>query len=196
MPQLTPQQSSHGFLGHLRRNVIAYVALLAAFALSPVPSMAAELVTTGDIANGAVTQPKLAADSVVGGKIVNESVTGVDIRNGTIGAADVAPLQWHNFTLINGWTNANGALRPPAWAIDGQGVIHLRGAIKDGSTTSFARLPASVRPSTYVYVATSLAAAKPGRIVIDPTGYLQADYDDLFQDAIDFTTLDGVAWAK
>jgi len=190
-----PHQPSSRTLGHLRRNVVAYVALVAAFALSPVPSMAAELVTTGDIANGAVTQPKLAADSVVGGKIVNESVTGVDIKDGTIGAADVTPLVWHNFILVNGWTNANGVLRPPAWAIDAQGIIHLRGAIKDGDTSAFARLPASVRPSVYVYVSTSLAAAKPGRIVIDPTGFLQADYDDLFQDAIDFTTLDGVTWA-
>ena len=60
--------------GHLRRHGIAYAALTVALSFSPVPSMAADLVTTGDIANGAVTRPKLAADSVVSTKIVNDSI--------------------------------------------------------------------------------------------------------------------------
>lgn len=75
--------------GHLRRHGIAYAALTVAFSFSPLPAMAADLVTTGEIANGAVTQPKLAADSVVSGKILNESVSGVDIKNGTVGSADL-----------------------------------------------------------------------------------------------------------
>ncbi|WP_183101043.1 hypothetical protein [Nocardioides pelophilus] len=75
--------------GHLRRHGIAYAALTVAFSFSPMPSMAADLVTTGEIANGAVTQPKLAADSVVGGKILNETVTGVDIKNGAVGSGDL-----------------------------------------------------------------------------------------------------------
>jgi hypothetical protein len=36
----------------------------------------------------------------------------------------------------------------------------------------------------------------PGRIVIGSNGYLQADYYDSFDDAINLTSLDGVTWAK
>jgi hypothetical protein len=76
--------------GHVRRHSVAYVALVGMFALSPVPSMAAALVTTDQIANGAVTRPKLAADSVDGAKVVNEALTGADIKNGTINPAELA----------------------------------------------------------------------------------------------------------
>ncbi|WP_183094240.1 hypothetical protein [Nocardioides stalactiti] len=181
--------------GHLRRHGAAYALAALALTLSPVPSIAADLVTTADIATGAVTQPKLAPDSVVSGKILNETIGGVDIKNGSVTATDVAPLQWHDFVLLYGWVNANGAERPPGWAVDVQGVIHLRGAISGGATTAFARLPAAVRPSAPVYVVTNLDGSKPGRILVDPTGFLQADYEDTFDDAIAFTSLDGVTWA-
>lgn len=182
--------------GHLRRHSIAYAVLTLAVSISPAPSIAAELVNTADIANGAVTQPKLGADSVVSGKILNETIGGVDVKNGSITPVDVVGLVWHDLVLLNGWDNENGALRPPGWAVDLQGVVHLRGAISGGETTTFARLPASVRPSAWVYVSTTLDDSAPGRIVIDPTGYLQADYSDTFGDAITFTSLDGVTWAK
>lgn len=76
--------------GHLSRHSIAYAVGVFALSFSPVPSMAADLVTTADIANGAVTTPKLAADSVVTGKIDNETIQGTDIRNGTVRDADLA----------------------------------------------------------------------------------------------------------
>jgi len=60
-----------------------------------------------------------------------------------------------------------------------------------------ARLPIPVRPSTSVYVSTTLGENRaPGRIVIGSNGYLQADYYDSFDDAINLTSLDGVTWAK
>jgi hypothetical protein len=80
---------SRRLAGHFRRHGIAYAALTVAFSFSPVPSMAADLVTTAEIANGAVTQPKLAADSVVSGKILNESINGSDIKNGAVTGKDV-----------------------------------------------------------------------------------------------------------
>lgn len=75
---------------HLRRHFPVYVVGIFAFTFSPLPSMAAGLVTTDQIANGAVTTQKLATDSVIGTRILNESVTGVDIKNGAIGKADLA----------------------------------------------------------------------------------------------------------
>lgn len=192
-----PERLHRRLGGHVRRHSLAYAVLALVVSISPAPSMAAELVNTADIANGAVTQPKLAADSVVSGKIANDTVTGTDIKDGTITDDDIDGLDWHNFNLLNEWQNENGDLRPPAWAIDHQGVIHLRGAISGGDTTSFARLPIPVRPTTSLYVSTTLGDNRaPGRIVISPNGYLQADYYDSFDDAINLTSLDGVSWSN
>jgi len=188
--------TAHRIIGHLGRQKMTYVVAALAVYISPVPAMAAELVGTADIANGAVTAPKLAADSVTTSKIVDDTITRNDIKEGTITGTEVADLEWHTFNLINGWENFNGVLRPPAWAVDAQGVIHLRGAVRSGESPSFARIPAAYRPSTYVYVSTNLEDSEVGRIVIDPTGYLQADYQDSFSFAIGFTSLDGVAWAN
>lgn len=88
--------------GHLRRHGIAYAALTVAFSFSPLPAIAADLVTTGEIANGAVTQPKLAADSVAGGKILNETVTGVDIKNGAVGSGDLTDGSVSGLDIRNG----------------------------------------------------------------------------------------------
>jgi len=169
-------RGSHRVLGHLARQKMTYVVAALALYISPVPAMAADLVGTSDLKNGAVTTPKLA----------DNSVTDAKIRN----------LKWHPFELMNGWVDYNEGQRAPAWALDAEGVVHLRGAISGGDTTAFARLPAAVRPSAYVWVSTTLVNSKPGRIVIDPTGYVQADYEDVFTDVSEFTSLDGVTWAK
>jgi len=126
--------------------------------------------------------------------ITQRSLSGNRLRLNTVTGKEVANLQWHNLNLINDWTTSKGA-RTPAWAVDALGVMHLRGAITAGNTTTFARLPESVRPSGNVYVSTNLDGA-PGRIYINTAGYLQADYFDTFADAIAFTSLEGVTWAK
>jgi hypothetical protein len=79
------------FGGHLRRHLPVYIVGVFAFTFSPLPSMAAALVTTDQIANGAVTTPKLAVDSVDGRRILNESVTGADLKNSTVLKGDLAP---------------------------------------------------------------------------------------------------------
>ena len=87
MPDAQPRRLA----SHLRRNLVAYVALVGMVAFSPVPGVAADLVTTDEIANGAVTRPKLARDSVVTGKILNGSIVGADIKDHSVGSADLAP---------------------------------------------------------------------------------------------------------
>jgi hypothetical protein len=62
-----PERLHRRLGGHVRRHSLAYAVLALAVSISPAPSMAAELINSEDIANGAVTQPKLAADSVVSG---------------------------------------------------------------------------------------------------------------------------------
>ena len=128
--------------------------------------------------------------------IAKRTLSGNRLRINTVTGTEVADLVWHPISLTNGWTNYYSAgKRPPAWALDVQGVIHLRGAIQDGSTTTFGRLPQSVRPSAKLYIVTDLCAAAVGRITVDTDGFLEVDYLDVFSDATCFTNLEGVTWA-
>ncbi|KAA1417945.1 hypothetical protein F0U44_15020 [Nocardioides humilatus] len=74
---------------HLRRQRAVYAFIGLALYVSPVPSMAAALVTTDQIANSAITTPKLAVDSVISTRILDESITSGDIKNGTIAGVDL-----------------------------------------------------------------------------------------------------------
>jgi len=84
-----PDHLHHRLGDHFRRHSFGYAVIVLTLSLSPLPSMAADLVTTGDIANGAVTRPKLAANSVVSGKIENGTVSGADLKNASVGTADL-----------------------------------------------------------------------------------------------------------
>jgi hypothetical protein len=87
-------------------------------------------------------------------------------------------------------------VRPPAWALDAQGVVHFRGAVEETSQSSsiFARVPASIRPSVTVYVATNLFSAVPGRVNVEHNGDLHAESSADFSSAQGFTSLDGVTY--
>ncbi|WP_079914720.1 hypothetical protein [Paenibacillus sp. 32352] len=65
--------------------------------------------------------------------------------------------QWITSTLLNGWVNY-GAPNPPAsYYLDDQGIVHLRGSIKDGATNAGVPifiLPKGYRPSHYLRLVT------------------------------------------
>lgn len=103
-------------------------------------------------------------------------------------------LTWTPLTLENGWTNAPFATRNAAVAIDGGGIVHLKGAIASGSTGVAFRLPTAFRPKHDVYVVTTLCNAAPGRLFIAPGGNVTVEAANTFSDAQCFTALDGVTY--
>ena len=127
--------------------------------------------------------------------IATRTLSGDRLRLNTVTGKEVMDLQWHPLTLLNGWVNYNGDLRPPAWALDVQGVVHFRGAIEGGTTTRFARLPLSIRPAVFIYLVTNLNLSALGRIYIAPDGYVYAEAYNSFTDAQAFTSLDGITYA-
>jgi hypothetical protein len=77
------------------------------------------------------------------------SVDSGDIRNGQVKAPDVADLEFKNAKLLDGWLDSDDDDAPPGFAIDAQGVVHLRGAL-DGSDAidgEAFRLPRALRPA-------------------------------------------------
>lgn len=189
---------SRRIIGHLRRNLVAYVALVGMVAFSPVPSVATDLVTTEEIANGSITAQKLAPDSVTRAKIADGAVTTNAIADSTVGVDDIADLEWRTLNLTNGWTNAGLGSRPPAWAVDGEGVVHLRGVIHqvDPGDPNFGKLPLAARPVDQVAVPTVTAAGNLGVISIASSGALFVYSHEVPSSAQTYTSLDGIAWTR
>jgi hypothetical protein len=99
--------------------------------------------------------------SIAGDRLKNNTVTGAQIKESTLGtvpkaatATKLPPLKWHlvKFADGSGWTNATTpGNRPAAYAVDAQGIVHLRGAITGGTYDLPAfKLPASVAPSNLI----------------------------------------------
>lgn len=65
-------------------------------------------------------------------------------------AQSTASNVWNNLTLLNSWVNFNAATHATAqYMKDNEGVVHVRGVIKDGTAvagTVLFTLPAGFRP--------------------------------------------------
>jgi hypothetical protein len=112
--------------------------------------------------------------------------------------ASATPLKWTKLTLINGWTFYSAYTRIPTAAIDADGIVHLRGAMREVSgtdPTAFV-LPGKMRPNKSVYVVTNLDNGAIGQLWIDPDGNVNADAPGPFSAAQGFTSLEGVTFSK
>ena len=146
----------------------------------------------------------IAKRTLSGNRLRLNTVTGKEVAEGKLGrvpkanlAAHVPALVWHTLTLINDWTNFYGPERRPAWAIDIQGIVHLRGDITESSGTDphFATLPAAARPVDQVYLSAMLGAADLGRVTIDPAGQMFVAATSNQANARDLTSLDGITYS-
>lgn len=129
--------------------------------------------------------------------ITKRTLSGNRLRLDTLTGKEVANLSWHNLTLINNW-HRDGDFHRPAWAVDVQGIVHLRGAMHESAPTSneFAILPASIRPTKDVDVETGATNAAPARLILMPSGAAFVQDTNSGVDASGFTSLDGVTYSR
>jgi hypothetical protein len=121
----------------------------------------------------------------------------------TAGLANQLPaLSWVPLRLIHGWVdyNAPGNSRPPAVAVDAQGIVHLRGAIKNPSggaaDPQFGTMPSQFLPSLAVYLSVTLVNGNTGRIeLFSDAGLFVAQTGGGVASAASFTSLDGLTYA-
>ena len=85
-------------------------------------------------------------------------------------------LTWIPPTLLNGWENYGGAWVQAGYAKDDQGIVHVRGMIRNGTTlqdTVLFNLPAGYRPLRLVLFGVTHGEVGPpslGRIDFVPDG--------------------------
>ena len=63
----------------------------------------------------------------------------------------LAPRQWIEPTLLNGWVNNSSSEYPVSYMKDSLGFVHIRGTVKDGTpNATIFTLPVGYRPAKNV----------------------------------------------
>jgi hypothetical protein len=164
----------------------------------------------------AVAASRLSGDKLIkvgslsGNRLRPHTLTGAQINLNQLGqvpsaafaetAAALPPLNWVPLTLINGWTDnyPAGDARPPAVAVDAQGIVHLWGQITSLTSASdeFAILPAQFGPSQNVSIPAVLKFASFGFVQIQSNGQMWAlPSSGNAGNEFAFTSLDGLTYA-
>jgi hypothetical protein len=150
------------------------------------------------------------AHTITGNRLKNNTVTGTQIKESTLGtvptaktattattASKLPALKWHTLTLINGWHA--GGVETPGFAIDAQGLVHLRGQLSNataGDNNDAFTVPTSIAPlSKPVYMAVAEGENGAGELRIEGgDGYFFPN-DDSAVVASSGAALDGVTYS-
>jgi hypothetical protein len=144
--------------------------------------------------------------SIAGNRLKSNTVTGRQIKESTLGtvpsARTVPPLVWHALTLRTGWTDVGAPLRPVAYAVDIQGLVHLRGEVScPSSTICFVDpfvLPRGARPDVELDIPVYTGDEAVGDLDISPTG--DTTVIDIVGSAAGsaraYSTFDGVVFSR
>lgn len=97
-------------------------------------------------------------------------------------------------TPSNGWVNGTFQTQTTAAALY-DGIVHFKGALTSGSTSTLFTLPVTMRPDATAYVAVDLCLARPGRIIVLVSGEVLVQSAAVFSDAQCFTSLEGASFA-
>lgn len=132
--------------------------------------------------------------------IAKHTLSGNRLRNHTLTATQIKQPVWHAMTLVNGWMAYDAAnYGAPAYAVDDQGFVHLRGAVRGTTSTSgsFTQLPAGfvpAEPNVFVTAASTNGSKGPQPVVLDiqHTGFITAE--DSPGGSLDFVSLAGVSF--
>ena len=100
----------------------------------------------------------------------------------------------HDLALQNGWVGSPYNTRAARSTLV-SGIVHLSGAIADGTTDVAFQLPPGQRPNKPVYVPVDMCEAANGRLEIDADGTVRVQAQADFTDAQCFTSLEGASFS-
>jgi hypothetical protein len=142
------------------------------------------------------------AHKISGRELKPNSVTGKQVKESTLAAVPEAKrlpkLVWHKLTLLHSWENLGGANRPAAYAVDAQGIVHLRGAIHGGDAGFQAFVvPASVANKALEIRVPVIANLGTGGVLElnGGFGFINPMVDSTNTDVSNLTDLEGVTFA-
>jgi hypothetical protein len=96
--------------------------------------------------------------------------TGYAIGAASHPAASAAPV-WHAIDLTGNWQDGGDNTPTPAWWLDSNHVLHLRGDVINGSIHApVFTLPVGARPGHFVFLAVYADGGMPAGLQIGPNG--------------------------
>ena len=119
-----------------------------------------------------LTAAEIAAiTSPVEGMVVRNTTTGdtEEYKSGSWQAIGGGGGSWTVPTLVNGWVNYGNGCSPAGYCKDGQGFVHLRGLIANGTANTIFTLPPGLRP-TYRQLLTTTSKSTLARVDIFADG--------------------------
>jgi hypothetical protein len=139
------------------------------------------LPAAGHEAKHLISGSSIKKHSIAGNRLKANTVTGAQVKESTLGtvpaakaAATVPALVWHALTLNSGWTDVGAPARPVGYAIDIQGLVHLRGEVQclvpTACNIDVFTLPTVVRPDVELDFPVVTASENIGDLDISPTG--------------------------
>jgi hypothetical protein len=104
-------------------------------------------------------------------------------------------LDFKKLNPINGWGNYGQKTGAPKAAKDGNGIVHLEGAIAGGASSTAFVVGGKLTPPSDTYVPIDLCAAANGRLFFDPgDGAVNIHTEGPFNEATCFTSLEGATY--
>jgi len=142
---------------------------------------------------------------ISGSQIKPNTVTGKQVKESTLAtvpkatlASKLPALVWHPLALQDPWRSVGGTNFVAGYAVDAQGIVHLRGAITGGEENQVAfTLPAALTPSL-VEVPVECAVGV-GFLKIDDNGdhaVKVESQEETENGGNQYTDLDGVTFAS
>jgi hypothetical protein len=150
-------------------------------------------------------QATVVAHKISGSDLKPNSVTGKQIKESTLGvvpeAKKLTPLRWHvinNFIASDHWENYGPPYFPAAYAVDSQGIVHFRGAIKNtaglaGSVVFL--LPVALEPASFVNMPVASQSDVIGQLSINGDNVAIYSPAGGAAQVSAYTSLDGVTYS-
>jgi hypothetical protein len=177
----------------LGAGVLAAAALLVGLAA---PAVAHQATTIAHKISGT----SIAKHSIPGNRLKAHTVAGKQIKPHSVTSKQIKALTWHPITSFeNGWVAYGTPERAPAYAVDAQGIVHLRGALKAGTDSGAFTLPASILPSGIALNEPLLVGSSGDLGLIQINGGVASirPGDGTSSTApASFTDLEGVTWSR
>jgi hypothetical protein len=145
----------------------------------------------------------IAKHSISGNRLKSNTVTGAQVKESTLAtvpsarvAKTLPALVWHTVTVRGGWSSAYSQ-RPVSYAVDAQGLIHLKGDLTCTSGCGIAfMMPAALRPKIILFLPIATQAQHYGELQISTDGSMTPiDGAGTSGAAAGTTMLDGVVYS-
>jgi hypothetical protein len=131
----------------------------------------------------------------VAGLALFMSMGGTGYAIGAASHPSASTPDWHALSLTGDWLDGGFNTPTPAYYVDAQGVLHLRGDVVSGTTKApVFTLPKGARPAHVIFLSIYANGGDSGGLTIRPTGKAYLRDNDGGAAVSQWASFDGVSF--